>query len=90
VGSELDLLVENVADGSIPVPCHTVAAVPGPRTMSLTASPSLKRASMVAASESLLERNASISIARLLVTLIWRCLCSLNRSDRETPWLTSY
>jgi hypothetical protein len=72
------------------VPCHAAAVVLGSCTISLTASPSLKRASRVVASESLLERNASTSIAKLLATLVWRSLCSLNRPDRETPCLTSY
>jgi hypothetical protein len=90
VGSGLDSIVEEVAVEDIPAPCHAVAVVLGSCTISLTASPSLKRASRVAASESLLERNASTSIAKLLATLVSRFLCSLNRSDLETPCLTSY
>ena len=90
MGLGLDLIVEVVAIEDIPAPCHAVAVVFGSCTISLTASPSLKRASRVVASESLLERNASTSIAKLLATLVDRCLCSLNRSDREIPCLTSY
>ena len=50
-----------------------------------TGSPSLKRASMVVAYISLPARSASTTAAKLLVTLVWRRLCKLNRSALETP-----
>jgi len=57
---------------------------------SSTGSPSRKRASIVVASASLLERKASTIVVRSLAMLALRWACTLNLSALETPWTTSY